>query len=515
MPGATRDKSCSSFAEPELQMSLLFKVLYAAHAHGTHHKLALDALSKLEVPEAENWRRLFFKHGAPFVEGAKAPDKVFKDFKNHVLHPRDGYWGGAPAAARLWYDKTVAALAAEHWAEAAYAAGVLSHYVTDPVHPFHTGQSEAESSVHRAFEWSTAKSYESLIAATASRPEAVIDIPDGDDWLEAALRAAAARSNKQYEKCLAHYDISKGVSDPPEGLDRVAQKVVGKLIRYASSLFALVLSRAIAEAKVTPPDVSLALDTVLATLTIPVRKLVRRMEDRAEATQVARMYDELMATGTVDESLPEDDREVRDLHAAEVLKVGAAQGSARPARTQTASKADTRVASGESLSARIQALRPAGGSRAVRAPGGTRALKPRLNMSDAIVDAPSIGPRMSERLEVLGIRTVEDLLHARASDVAEGLALRYVKAKDVEDWQAQAQLVVTVPGLTGTGAQLLVGAGFREASAVAAADADTLSSEVTLFAKGSGGRRVLRDRDPPGDEQISEWAENSRRALAA
>lgn len=32
-------------------MSLLFRIVYAAHANGTHHKLALDALQHMEGPE--------------------------------------------------------------------------------------------------------------------------------------------------------------------------------------------------------------------------------------------------------------------------------------------------------------------------------------------------------------------------------------------------------------------------------------------------------------------------------
>ncbi|MEL7049358.1 MAG: DUF4332 domain-containing protein, partial [Pseudomonadota bacterium] len=58
-------------------MSLLFKVIYAVHANGTHHKLALDALNDLEVPNAEDWRRVFLKHADLFLEGSKAPDKEF------------------------------------------------------------------------------------------------------------------------------------------------------------------------------------------------------------------------------------------------------------------------------------------------------------------------------------------------------------------------------------------------------------------------------------------------------
>ena len=76
-------------------MSLLFRILYATHANGTHHKLALDALNHLRGSDAEAWRKVFLANAEIYLEGSKAPDKQFKDFTNHVLHVRDGYWGGA------------------------------------------------------------------------------------------------------------------------------------------------------------------------------------------------------------------------------------------------------------------------------------------------------------------------------------------------------------------------------------------------------------------------------------
>ena len=112
-------------------MSLLFRIIYAAHANGTHHKLALDALNAMQGPNADAWRKVFLKHAGKFLEGSKAPDTTFKDFKNHVLHVGENYWGGAPEKVTEWYQTTVAALKAGQWEDAAYAAGVLSHYYTD------------------------------------------------------------------------------------------------------------------------------------------------------------------------------------------------------------------------------------------------------------------------------------------------------------------------------------------------------------------------------------------------
>src|SRR5262249_46595325 len=103
-------------------MNLLYRIVYAAHANGTHHKLALDALAQARGENAERWQNLFLKHAAIYLEGSKAPDNAFKDFKNHVLHVRDDYWGGAPEKAEEWYAALLEKLRAEAWSDAAYAA---------------------------------------------------------------------------------------------------------------------------------------------------------------------------------------------------------------------------------------------------------------------------------------------------------------------------------------------------------------------------------------------------------
>ncbi|HVJ77534.1 MAG TPA: DUF4332 domain-containing protein, partial [Hyphomicrobium sp.] len=102
-------------------MSALFRIVYATHANGTHHKLALDALGAMPRADKDAWSRVFLKHVERYLEGSKAPDVSFKDFKNHVLHVSENYWGGAPAKADQWYRQTVAELKAGNWAEAAYA----------------------------------------------------------------------------------------------------------------------------------------------------------------------------------------------------------------------------------------------------------------------------------------------------------------------------------------------------------------------------------------------------------
>jgi hypothetical protein len=547
-------------------MSLLFKVLYAAHAKGTHHKLAFDGLARLDGTTGETWRRLFLKHAEGMMVGAKAPDDTFKDFKNHVLHPRDNFWGGAPIKAREWYGTLVRSLREGDWPAAAYAAGVLSHYVTDPIQPFHTGQSEAENNIHRALEWSTAKSYEQLKRIANADATAAVTIPDAANWLEQLLCQCATISNRHYEKLIAHYDIHRGVVDPPSGLDSIAQKILGEMIGLASAVYAGVLQRAITESGATPPNVELGMDTVLATLKIPIKVLAKRLADEQDRKTIERMYDELKATGTVETHLPDDDRSVRNLYVAEVLStrpkadlaalfphqpeaIAAATAlSAKATAPTPAMKRDPVV--GEPPSPRVvpaptvSALpaeiedkpasdtptpiakgtaAPSGGliarlqSSAVTPLESRSSSAPRLYLAPTsdIVDAPSIGPVMAERLIPMGLKTVADLLAADAKHTADKLALRYVSEDTVRDWQAQARLVCSVPGLRGTHAQLLVGSGFHTTESIADAPADDLCARLLAFAASQDGQRILRNGDPPDITRITSWIENARSVRAA
>jgi Zinc dependent phospholipase C len=227
-------------------MALVLTLLRAAHARGTHHFLALDALDKLAAPSADTWQRLFYKHIAFFVDGAKAPDTAFKDFKNHVLHPRDGFWGGAPEQAETGYSELVTALRKQDWPAAAYNAGVLSHYCTDPCMPLHTHQTVAESNIHAALEWTVSKTYARLLDMGAAQTAAPRPIATASpSWLGDLLRAAATQSTTHYETLLAHYDIKRGVVAPEEGLDVVGQRATAQMLIYARDLVAIAIDRAI------------------------------------------------------------------------------------------------------------------------------------------------------------------------------------------------------------------------------------------------------------------------------
>ena len=538
-------------------MSLVSSIIYAAHARGTHHKLALDALEHLASPDAEAWRRLFLKNAAVYVNGSKAPDDEFKDFENHVLHVRDGYWGGAADKVENWYGHLVKELAGQRWSEAVWAAGVLSHYYTDPLHPFHTAQSEAENNIHRAVEWSISRSYDSLTKQADLQFPAIKPAPGGGPaWLRSFVVEGAEMANQQYEKLIAHYDINSGVVDPPSGLDVIGRRVVAELICYARKGVACLLDRAIAEAAVRPPEVSLTSDVLASLVRIPANRMKAHFENAADRRVVEAMYDELKATGRVENALPEDERVVRDAFAQEVL---ARQLAEREKERSAIITMPSRYARGYATSANIPATMPPAlaGTQPYTSPTLVETTKPDLpaapaqptapvataapapqppksevihanfgerdagvprlylQPSDDVEKAPSIGPKMAERLYALGVKTVADLFAADPDTLSDKLDQRNVFDETIIDWQDQARLVCSVPGLRGTHAQLLVGAGYRTRDAIAASAEDKLCAAVLTFAMSSDAQRILREGNPPDIERIKGWLENAKAAKVA
>ena len=481
-------------------MSLLYRIVYAAHANGTHHKLALDALALLPSANAARWQNLFLKHAAAYLEGSKAPDNTFKDFKNHVLHVRDDCWGGAPEKTQEWYGRLLDALRGAKWSEAVYSAGVLSHYYTDPLHPFHTAQTEAENAIHRACEWSINRSYDALAKLGRERFAQIdVAVPSGAHWLKDMVCRGAEISNRQYERLIAHYDIKRGVADPPAGLDETGRALVAELIAYASAGFARILERALTESGVTPPEVSLTAETFLATLQVPQKWVEKKLTNAADRAIVLSMFHELQATGRVEAALPEDDRTVRDLHAKEVAEPRAAKLAVVRVKRLSAPQ------QGEAAEATPPASAHSNGS-------GPSAARAYLKASDDLEAAPSIGPRSAQWFGEIGVFTVGEFIASEPATMAEALTARGIGEETLRAWQQQARLVMDVPGLRGTHAQLLVGGGYCDAAALAAADPAGVCAAVLRFATSPEGQRILRQGEPPAVETINGWIMRAKTA---
>jgi hypothetical protein len=494
-------------------MSLLYKILFAHACRSTHHKFALQALLHLRGESVEGWRDLFLHHYGHYLQGAKAPDDEFKDFRNHVLHVRDGNWGGAIASARRWYADALEALQDEDWADAAYSAGVLSHYFTDPLQPFHTGSSDAESAVHRAAEWTICNTYDQLIAIVEEQggyPK--IELGAGEDWLGELMLAGAREANRRYEKSIETYDLAKGSDDPLTGYDEAGQETIAPLVGRAVIGWSRVLERLFQESGATPIAAPTSLTTVVAALKIPKLWLDRRAVDAREREAIAEIYEELEKTGKVEKHLPEESRVVRE----QLARSKAPMVKPQSVSPVAAPKVETqKLATSAMLKAAPTEQPTATGN------GASIRLKFYLEPSSMIEDAPSIGPKTGQRLRLVGVSTVAALLENDAADLASKLSAgaqrvsSRVSVQTVRDWQDQTRLVCRVPSLRGHDAQILVACGFRQPEKIAAGGVDAVWTQVMPFTKTSECQRIVRDGQPPDRQEVADWVSHAKLARAA
>ena len=301
-------------------MSLLERVIVAHKCRSMHHYIAMEALNQIGVDEADAWKAMLLRYNAHLLDGAKAPDAEFKDFRNHVLHVAEGEWGGARDAAMEWYARSVEALRAKDWQTASYNLGVLSHYYADVCQPLHTGQTEEEGAIHRAVEWSIVKSVDSIFAELDESGYPEIEAGDGIGFVADMVLEAAKASHPHYQTFIDHYDVDTGVQDPPSGIDETMFSAVCEMVAYATSGFAALLTRAIEEAGVAAPKTNLTLRGYLASMNIPVRWVTKKLGDVADRKTIEKMYKELQKTGKVIKTLPEDDKLIRKMHARQVLR---------------------------------------------------------------------------------------------------------------------------------------------------------------------------------------------------
>jgi hypothetical protein len=138
-----------------------------------------------------------------------------------------------------------------------------------------------------------------------------------------------------------------------------------------------------------------------------------------------------------------------------------------------------------------------------------------ITLDHDVGDALALGAKTAKRVHAQGIGTIRDLLKADPAALAVQLNARNLTAQAIGDWQDQALLLCAVPGLRPAHAQLLVGAGYRTAEAIADAEPDKLCADVLAFADTPAGQRVLRQGEVPDIERIKGWLEAAQRMRAA
>jgi len=530
-------------------MSLLFRLIFATACRSTHHKLAMNALRHLRGEDAERRRNLFLKHYEAYLQGSKAPDDVFKDFKNHVLHVSENYWGGAVSAAQKWYAAFLTSLKEGKWQDAAYAAGVTSHYFSDPLMPLHTGQTEEEGKVHRAAEWSIACGYDELqniIERDVGYPQ--FEVSAGATWLEDLVRAGADLSHPHYHALIDHYDLSRGVANPPAGMDQEFKDRIAGCLAFAAVGIARILERGFDESAVVPPEFSLSVQTVLAATKAPLRWILSKVADERERTQIKAMHEEVLATGKAIETLPLDDKEIRKLHAEEVLKTPLADLDATPARATGQAHGDGAPARLRSQRANTSPLRTQSASpvsrmrsklaapkqiviptspppaKSGRKPKATETptTRPRLAQGTSkrggyhlqphhpVKDAPTISAAAAKKFAAIGINTIEAFSAADAGEMAAKLADRRFDAETLRTIQSQVRLMRRIPGLRGHDAQILTASGIADASIIASMSVADLVARLAPFLATPAAARILRSSPRPDDAEVAVWIRNAQ-----
>jgi hypothetical protein len=491
-------------------MSLLLNVLRAAHCHSTHHYFAIDSLRHVDTPAGLRLSNLLQFHHEKYLTGAKDPDDRFRDFQNHCVHVRDGYWGGAPRVAIKWYERLRDNLIAERMSDAAYAAGVLSHYFTDPLQPLHTGQTPREPIVHRAIEWSVRCCYDEIFSQWKDDElRVVFQLGDSEGWLAEAILKGARFANRSYDRLVDGYDLELGSQNPKQGLDADAKATFASLFGLAITGLARIWERVADDAEAIRgkplPTARLGMRTLLAGLEIPEKWIIRRIHDRQEREEVAQVFDEFRRTGQVVENIPSEcyvKQQVWLVYQREVIWRQSLETAAQTA----ASASEPGVASTEPA----ETLSFAEAKRKQTHQSITAGPRFRLSREDSLVDAPSIGPKTAIRFADIGVTRVGQFLDEEAESLASRLDTRWITAKLVSDWQAQSRLMCGVPGLLARDTQLLVGAGYRTAADIRQADAGVLYDAIGRYAATGEGQRALRGGEVPGRPAIETWIASLR-----
>ena len=275
------------------------------------HWFAIDALPLVQTKPGDRLGSLLLRHYDRYLTGTTAPDVRICDHQNQVIHVTQGDWGGAPRVAQRWYDRLVTGLRQNEFGDAAYAAGVLSHYFVDPVQPTHTMQCARGRIIHRPLQWSICSAYDEILRVWIENDlRVVVQLSGRPDWLGEAILHGAHYAHRHYHVLVNEYDLEAAWIHPPSGLTETLRLTLAGLLGVCITGWARVLERAAAEAerlrRKPLPDVSLGLPCISATLRIPMQAWLCRLERRLEEVEIDDLINEYHARGRLKRHLPPD-----------------------------------------------------------------------------------------------------------------------------------------------------------------------------------------------------------------
>lgn len=290
-------------------MNRLHAIIRNVHCLGTHQRFAIDALPLVQSAAGKRLVAWLLYYHRAFLRGAIDPDVRFRDYHNHLLHADDGYWGGAPRVAHQWYGRLQKYLRAERFRDAAHAAGVLSHYVSDVIQPLHTISNDREALIHRPLEWSIEQSYERIIQRWHDDElKVVIELSDKPCWLGSLMIHAAHFANNRSDQLVRRYRFQEGVRKPTDALDDQSVASLAELFSLAITSISLVLQRAAEEIEAYNeypiPECRCGWAIIGASATIPISVWKRQRRRRIESLSIAALADEYCRTGKLSHWLP-------------------------------------------------------------------------------------------------------------------------------------------------------------------------------------------------------------------
>tara|TARA_R110002073_G_scaffold56905_7_gene144743 strand:- start:4504 stop:5544 length:1041 start_codon:yes stop_codon:yes gene_type:complete len=290
-------------------MKPLLSLLRAIHCRNTHHFFAIDALPLVASDSGKRLTQLLLRYHDHYLRGATDPDYRFRDYQNHVVHVSEGYWGGAPRVAHQWYDRLMKYLRTDRWTDAAHAAGVLSHYFTDPLQPLHTAHGERERVLHQPIEWSVQASYRSIFEDwKRSELQVVFQLAENPGWLGEAILHGARFANQKYDVLIQHYDLQKSVDNRAAAFDSISRAALAELVGLTVTGWACVLERIASEAEHirgdSLPTFSLWQPFVAATIKTPFRLWANRIESKWIQDEFESLVEEYQRTGQLRRHLP-------------------------------------------------------------------------------------------------------------------------------------------------------------------------------------------------------------------